>query len=84
MFFYTINQERREPQEEKRSLLPRLDPFFKDLLGKERGPELADIKTREYVCHKNDLWCHRAKFNGDGYVYPGENEAHDPTGLFSN
>ena len=52
--------------------LPRSDPFFHEPLGPDRGAEISDMQTREYVAHKNDLWCYRARFDGDRYIYPGQ------------
>ena len=53
-------------------MLPRPDPFFQDLVGDQRGSELMDVATGEYVAHKGDLWCYRAKFTMEGYIFPGQ------------
>ena len=42
------------------------------MVGEERGEELKDAKTGDYVAHRNDLWCYRAVYTGDRYLFPGE------------
>lgn len=58
-------------------VIPPPHPFFRDPVGEERGHELTDVNTGDYVAHSGDLWCHRVKFTPNGLLLPGQSR-NDP------
>jgi len=58
-------------------LIPPTRPIFRDPIGEERGHELFDVHTNEYVAHSGDLWCYRVKFTKEGLLLPGQSR-NDP------
>ena len=58
-------------------LIPPIKPCFRDPIGEERGHELFDVHSKDYVAHAGDLWCYRVKLVKEGLLLPGQSRA-DP------
>merc|ERR1712131_21635 len=53
-------------------LIPPTKPCFRDPIGEERGHELFDVHSKDYVAHAGDLWCYRVKVTTEGLLLPGQ------------